>query len=286
MSDTKSLPVGAIGIGNRCRKEMGDIASLAASIGDVGLLQPIVVRPDNRLVSGERRLKACERLGWDTVPVRVACDLDEEVKFLRAERDENTCRKDFTISEAVAIKQAIEGPEREQAKNRQQEGRKRGGATAGRGRKKKKDGANLAPSNEENGKTRERVAAETGLGHTTLDKAEFVLEKAKENPELFQPIADEMERTGKVDPAYKKAQKQDNWGDVPLEETKVEKTAADAISELFEIVTKKLDGIERKYGDWKTIAKNLGATSKRHMVDYNLAPLFRRLASMRKELNR
>jgi len=39
-------------IGARHRKDLGDIAALAASIADVGLLHAIVVTPDNRLIAG------------------------------------------------------------------------------------------------------------------------------------------------------------------------------------------------------------------------------------------
>ncbi len=52
-----ALPVDKIQIGTRHRREMGDIASLAGSRGELGLLQPVVVRPDGHLIAGERRLR-------------------------------------------------------------------------------------------------------------------------------------------------------------------------------------------------------------------------------------
>jgi ParB-like chromosome segregation protein Spo0J len=39
-----ALSINKIQIGTRHRREMGDIASLAASMGELGLLQPVVVR--------------------------------------------------------------------------------------------------------------------------------------------------------------------------------------------------------------------------------------------------
>jgi hypothetical protein len=39
-----ALPIDKIQIGTRHRREMGDIASLAGSMGELGLLQPVVVR--------------------------------------------------------------------------------------------------------------------------------------------------------------------------------------------------------------------------------------------------
>ena len=41
-----------------------DVGDLVNSIGEVGLLQPIVVTPDNTIISGHRRYKAMQSLGW------------------------------------------------------------------------------------------------------------------------------------------------------------------------------------------------------------------------------
>lgn len=57
------------------RIELGEIRPLAESIKNVGLLNPIIVRPvENGLyevVSGHRRLAACRLLGFKEVPCRV-----------------------------------------------------------------------------------------------------------------------------------------------------------------------------------------------------------------------
>jgi hypothetical protein len=63
------LPIDAIKVGERIRKDMGDIAALAKSIEDIGLLQPIIVTPDGLLLCGERRLRAAKLLGWTEIPV-------------------------------------------------------------------------------------------------------------------------------------------------------------------------------------------------------------------------
>ena len=83
------LPIADIMVGTRHRREMGDIAGLAASMAELGLLQPIVVRPDGTLIAGERRLRAAEQLGWTHIPVSVV-DLDAVV---RGEFAENAVRK-------------------------------------------------------------------------------------------------------------------------------------------------------------------------------------------------
>ena len=48
-----------------------DVGDLVNSIGEVGLLQPIVVTPDNLIVSGHRRFKSIQSLGWTEVEVEV-----------------------------------------------------------------------------------------------------------------------------------------------------------------------------------------------------------------------
>ena len=51
-----------------CDSDVGDLVN---SIGEVGLLQPIVVTPDNTIVSGHMRFKAIQSLGWTEVEVEV-----------------------------------------------------------------------------------------------------------------------------------------------------------------------------------------------------------------------
>ncbi len=53
------------------RKDLGDLQGLAARIQRLGLLVPVTITPNNKLVFGLRRLRACELLGWKTIPVIV-----------------------------------------------------------------------------------------------------------------------------------------------------------------------------------------------------------------------
>lgn len=96
--------VNLIKVENRFRKDFGDIEALAASITELGLLQPIGIDANYRLVFGERRLRACQALGWEKIPARTV-HLDS---ILKGELAENEFRKDFTHSERVAIGEAIE----------------------------------------------------------------------------------------------------------------------------------------------------------------------------------
>ena len=98
------MPIRQIVVGERHRKDMGDLDALASSIADLGLLQPIGVAPDNRLIFGERRLRACrDILGLTEVEVRVI----DMPSIVIGENAENEVRKDFTVSERVAIAVAI-----------------------------------------------------------------------------------------------------------------------------------------------------------------------------------
>jgi protein gp37 len=101
----KSIPIQAIKIGERHRKQMGDLRGLADSIHDHGLLQPIGITKDRTLVFGERRLRACrDILKWDEIPARIV----DVASIVEGEFTENQVRKDFTPSERVAIGKAIE----------------------------------------------------------------------------------------------------------------------------------------------------------------------------------
>jgi ParB family chromosome partitioning protein len=81
------------------------------------------VRPNGVLVAGERRLRAVKLLGWAEIPVNI---IDLEA-VTRGEFAENAVRKDFTLSEGVAIKRALEPLEKITAKERQREGGRAGG---------------------------------------------------------------------------------------------------------------------------------------------------------------
>lgn len=97
------LPIKDITVGNRYRKENGDLTDLAKSMDEVGLLQPIGVTKDRRIVFGYRRLLAARKLGWETIAARVI-DLEH---FVVGQHDENEVRKEFTDSERVAIADAV-----------------------------------------------------------------------------------------------------------------------------------------------------------------------------------
>ena len=86
------------------------LAELAGSIRANGLLQPIVVRPLGdgfQIVAGERRFRAVQSLGWDTVPVVVRPLSDEEMLVIALV--ENLQRENLSpLEEARGYRQLIE----------------------------------------------------------------------------------------------------------------------------------------------------------------------------------
>jgi ParB family chromosome partitioning protein len=84
---------------------------LAASIGEVGLLQPVVVRrvmPSRyELVMGERRWRACQRAGLEYIPAIVRVTSDDEL--LREALMENLHREQLNpLEEAAAYQQLLD----------------------------------------------------------------------------------------------------------------------------------------------------------------------------------
>ena len=99
----RDLKISTIKIGTQFRKEMGDLEELAESIRQ-GLLQPIGITPKRELVFGYRRLLACrDVLKFKTIPTQVV----DVPSILEGMLTENTMRKDFTISERVAVFRAL-----------------------------------------------------------------------------------------------------------------------------------------------------------------------------------
>ncbi len=88
------------------------MASLAASIREVGVLQPVLVREtgagEYQLIAGERRWRAARRAGLQSIPVLVQESSD--VHSLEQALVENLHRQDLgALEEAGAFQQLVEG---------------------------------------------------------------------------------------------------------------------------------------------------------------------------------
>lgn len=178
--------VSEIKIGPRHRKDLGNVQELADLIDRTGhLLHPIVIKPNNELVAGRRRLAAwpltkLSEGGNKPIPVTVI-DL---ASVVLGEYAENAGRKDFTPSELVAIKRELEPLERAKAADRRKRGRK---ADAGEG-----------------GNAADKVARVVGRDRKTIAKAEAVVEAAERDPARYGKLVEDMDRTGRVDGPFKR----------------------------------------------------------------------------------
>ena len=172
-----TVRIANIDVGIRHRRDLGDIEGLAASIADVGLLHPVVININNKLIAGARRLKACGQLGWSSVPVHVV-DIDA---IARGELAENEHRKNFTPSELVAIAETVEQRERELARKRMtpRENFHRIG-TPGKVRDRDRRAAHASP-----GRTLEKAKADDEAAETEPDNekiAKLVESNGQEQP--------------------------------------------------------------------------------------------------------
>src|SRR6266540_4598457 len=96
---SNEIKISDIKIGKRLRKKIGDVSSLAKSIGEIGLLHPIVIKENNELVAGRRRIEAYKTLGKNKIPfTRVNIQ-----NALKGEYDENVEREDFVLEDIKAI---------------------------------------------------------------------------------------------------------------------------------------------------------------------------------------
>ncbi|UJP39352.1 ParB/RepB/Spo0J family partition protein [Cellulomonas palmilytica] len=99
---------------NNPRDEETEIADLAASIAQVGLLQPIIVRRDaGRLVvvCGHRRLAALRKLGWRDVDVVVRREMpaDQVLVAMLAENQQRVLLDPIEEARAYSRLQAVYG---------------------------------------------------------------------------------------------------------------------------------------------------------------------------------
>ena len=183
------MHIDQIQVGFRYRQDLGDLRTLVESISEVGLLHPVVVTPKGRLIAGQRRLEACRLLGWTEIPVTTV-DL---IQAARGEAHENFVRKDLLPSEIVALKRAIEPLERREARERQ--GHQTGTCPSAT----KAEGQVRSP-----GDTRDKIARYLGVGRTTIERAEAVVDAAEQDPEEYGHLVEQMDRSGKVAGAYRR----------------------------------------------------------------------------------
>jgi ParB-like chromosome segregation protein Spo0J len=158
---TKTIKIEDIKVGNRFRKDLGDIDDLANSIKKYSLFHPIVINENNELVAGQRRIEAAKKLGWNEIPYTVV----NISNLIDGELTENIVRKDFTFSERQAILDEVEN---------------------GRLGHRQKKGSNLQPFQEQNKakKSVNIVADYTGISPRQLSKEKAIVQAVEQKPHL------------------------------------------------------------------------------------------------------
>lgn len=180
------LDIDRIVVERRFRRDVGNVEALAASIAQLGLLQPIVVTADHSLVAGARRLHACRLLGMSKVVCCVAAAFADTWALLVAEVQENTCRKPFLPSEAVRAAEELLP------------------LAAGAAWRRMAHRVDIAEAQKftQSGEALSQIAILVGMSRPTLSKAMEIVETAREEPQKYEDLIQQMDRTGKVNGAY------------------------------------------------------------------------------------
>ena len=200
IKDFTLIPIDSIKIGSRFRKDLGDIASLADDIREIGLLHPIVINQNHGLICGLRRIEAFKSLGKSEVPAHIVNLAD----IVKGEISENTQRKDFSLEEIIQIKKAVEPEIKTESKKRKLSGKPKFAEGSNEGNDNKATSKNYSEN-----QTRAQVAEYVSsygkkISHATLAKAEKVYDAAQQDPTTFGQIwADLNSEKISADKAYR-----------------------------------------------------------------------------------
>jgi ParB family chromosome partitioning protein len=217
--NSQPVSVSSIVVGDRYRKDLGDLEPLKKSISEIGILHPVVVDGERRLLVGGRRLEACKQLGMAYIPAVTASSLSELRQRVMAEKDENVCREPFRPSEMVALGRVIEEFQRPIAEAAKAEGGSKGGKAKPGGTSPK-----LEKSRDESKRTSSVAAAACGVDRRTYEKAKAVTQAAADAPKTFGDLVEMMDRTGKVNRAYSELRKAEKKAEREKARKKVEAT--------------------------------------------------------------
>ena len=146
------------------RRDHGNISDLKNSIKEVGLINPITINKDYRLLAGRRRFQALKELGWKEIPIRIL-ESENELKDFRIALVENIMRKNLSdpeeasaIAEYDELKRKLEGEHIP--------GKHRSSLHCG-----------------EDGWTQDKTAADLGISRQAVTKAKEIDKAIKERPE-------------------------------------------------------------------------------------------------------
>ena len=151
-------------VGGEPKREHGDIKELKQSIEEVGLINPITINQNKKVLAGRRRLQAITELGFREVECRIIESKNDLFDF-KVAIEENIKRKNLTDTEvAIAIKEYDE-------MKREIEGIKHAG------------GDSIYKKNI-NGWTQEKTAKDLGIKQEQVAQSIQIARAVEEYPEL------------------------------------------------------------------------------------------------------
>jgi N6-adenosine-specific RNA methylase IME4/ParB-like chromosome segregation protein Spo0J len=157
---------------------------LLASVKSKGVMVPLTITSENVIISGHRRYEAAKMAGLEIVPVGVATfesELDELEAIIEFNR-----QREKTFVQKMKEAEALELIEAERAKNRM---------LAAQNNKAAVEIFPQLPTGENTGKTRDKVAQQTGIGSgKTYEVAKKIWNKAKEGDETAQDVVSRIEK--------------------------------------------------------------------------------------------
>jgi hypothetical protein len=99
--ETGLADIRLIRLGYRAHRALGDIAPLADSIRDTGLRHRIVISPGYGLITGRRRLAACQHLGLKAIAYRTAGTIPQALPLIAEEDADPRQSLPMTVAEAI-----------------------------------------------------------------------------------------------------------------------------------------------------------------------------------------
>ncbi|MCB1165017.1 MAG: ParB N-terminal domain-containing protein [Leptospiraceae bacterium] len=105
------LRVSEIKLRSRIRMDPGDLSDLMQSMRKYGLIHPVLVDTEHRLVAGYRRLCAARKLDWENIDVRVV-DIKSKKERLMLEIEENRSRRNFSPEDLDRARRLLDRSER------------------------------------------------------------------------------------------------------------------------------------------------------------------------------
>jgi N6-adenosine-specific RNA methylase IME4 len=97
-----TMPIASIFVDKRLREvDEKKVKEIAESMGEIGLLHPIVINSSNKLIAGAHRLEAAKLLGWTDIKCSIVNLQDLDLTI--AEIDENLMRNDLKLVDRLPL---------------------------------------------------------------------------------------------------------------------------------------------------------------------------------------